>query len=245
MLQLFTLLNSGIVVMMGPCGFISVQLSIFHPDLETLISLFNISMGKWFWSLCPGPVPFLRWKMVGLIVGSVWFAVSVLRLFPSGVVNNLDSEYSARRLSVQVRKYVSVPALIVLLLFVSIVFLTSTVLLAICSILLLAICSIYSLVFWYNRFARVWYNCFASQLYSYMPLIFIEKDLMIFLTIFFSHILFILWGYTITIDGNIRKIIEMCSTMFRIRCTTFGWKFLVLLTHVWRLKFRIVYRVHI
>ena len=45
-------------------------------------------------------------------MGSVLFAVSVLRLFPRGVVICLDSDI---RLSIQVRKYFAVPALIVLL----------------------------------------------------------------------------------------------------------------------------------
>ena len=64
-----------------------------------------------------------------------------------GVVNDISSEYSARRFSIQVRKYFSVPTLIVLLAFCSILFLASTILLAICSILLLAVCSIFSLAF--------------------------------------------------------------------------------------------------
>ena len=77
--------------------------------------------------------------MVGWLVGSIQLAVSVLRLFPSGVIICLGSDI---RLSMQARKYFYFPALIVLLAFCSIILLTSTVLLAICSILLLAICSI-------------------------------------------------------------------------------------------------------
>ena len=80
--------------------------------------------------------------MVGRLVGFVQFEVSVLRLFPSVVVICL---YSSSRLLIQVRKSFAVPDLDFLLVFCSIVLLTSTVLLAICSILLLDICSIVSL----------------------------------------------------------------------------------------------------
>ena len=46
-------------------------------------------------------------------------------LIPNGVVNDLDSEYHACRFSIQVRKYVSVISLIILLAFFSIVSLIS------------------------------------------------------------------------------------------------------------------------
>ena len=73
----------------------------------------------------------------------------------------------------------------------------------------------------FNFFACVWYNCFAHN-YTLICLIYVERDLMIFLTIFLSAIFFLLWGYTIPINGNVFNVIEMCSTMFWIHCTTFG-----------------------
>ena len=130
MSQLFDLLDYGIVFKMGPCGFIPVQLSIFCPDLGLSIPLLKRSMGKWFRSFCPGLVAWLRWKVVGWLVGSIQLAVSVLRLFPSGVIICLGYDI---RLSMQARKYFSFPALIVLLTF--------------CSILLLAIFAIDLLTF--------------------------------------------------------------------------------------------------
>ena len=88
MLQLLSMLDPGIVVTMGLCGFISARLSIFHLYMGTLIPLLKIPMGKWLWSLFPGPVARLRRTMVGLIVGSIQFDFLELRLLPNGVVNN-------------------------------------------------------------------------------------------------------------------------------------------------------------
>ena len=147
--------------------------------------------------------------MVGWLVGFVRFDVSILRLFPSGVVIHTDS---AGRLLIQVRKYFSGPALIILLAICSIVLLTSTIFLQFFNF-------IDSNLF--NCFARVWYNCFARN-YNLIWLIFFERDITIFLNILISPILFLLWGYTITIDGNVHNVIEMCSTMLRICCTTLG-----------------------
>ena len=81
MLRLFTLLDSSIVVMMVPCGFIPVQLLTFCPDLGTPITLFKLLMEKKFRSLCYSPTDCLRWALVGWLVGSVRFAVSDLK-FP-------------------------------------------------------------------------------------------------------------------------------------------------------------------
>ena len=114
MSQLFSLLDSGIVVTMGPCGFIPVRLSILLLDLVTTIPLFKILMGKWFWSFCLGTVTCLRWIMVGWLVGFLQVTVSVLRTFPSGEVICL---YSDIRLSIQVRKPFPVPSLDFLLAF--------------------------------------------------------------------------------------------------------------------------------
>ena len=102
---------------MGPCGFIPVRLIIFRLYLGASIPLFKLLMGKWFRSLCTGLVDCLSYTMVYLIVVSVWLTVSVLKLFPSGVVIHLDY---ASILSTQLSKYFSVPALIVLLNFCSI-----------------------------------------------------------------------------------------------------------------------------
>ena len=152
MSKLFALLDSGIVVKMGPCGFIPVRLSIFRPYLGTSIPIFKILMGKWFRSFFTGSITCLRCTIVGWLLGSIRFNVLVLILFPSGVVVRI---YSSSILLIQVRKYFSVTTLIVLISFCSIVFLASTVLLVvclillftICSILFLAVCSIISLAF--------------------------------------------------------------------------------------------------
>ena len=74
----------------------------------------------------------------------------LLELFlPIGVVNNIDSDI---RLSIQVKKYSSVPALILLLAFCLIILLRSTFFLAMFSILLLAFVLM-----------------FRSELYFYFP----------------------------------------------------------------------------
>ena len=52
MSHLFDLLDSVIMVTMGTCGFISVGLLIFRPDLGTSIPLFKLPMGNWLRSLC-------------------------------------------------------------------------------------------------------------------------------------------------------------------------------------------------
>ena len=61
--------------------------------------------------------------------------------------------------------------------------------------------------------------CFAIIL---LCAFFVERDIMIFLTIFFSTILFLMWCYTITIKGEARNVIEMCSMLLRLCCTDFG-----------------------
>ena len=144
MSHLLALLEYGVVVMMGPCCFIPMWLSIFFPDMGTSIPLFKIPIGKWFRSLCPSLVACLRWTMVAWQVGSVQFTVSVLRLLPNVVVTCLDSDII---LSIQARKFFSVPSWIFLLAFYSMFLLTSTILLMICSILLFVISSIVSLLF--------------------------------------------------------------------------------------------------
>ena len=217
MSQFFAVLDAGIVVTMGPCGFIPAWLWIFRPYLGTPIPIFKLPIGKWFRSLCPCTVTWLRWVMVGWLVGSVWLAVSLLRLSPIGVVIRLDS---ASKLSMQARKYFALPALIILLTFFSIVFLASTVLLAICFILFLAICSI--LLFAIFRFFCL---CLDQLFWLHLVQLFCLQ-----LQSYFSH--FHWKGYydlprdiplsTITIDSNARNVIQMCSILFRIRCLTFG-----------------------
>ena len=86
-------------------------------------------------------------------------------------------------------------------------FLQLIVLLAIFSILLLvslAFCSTVLLAF---------FN-------TLICLIFIKRNLKIFLTIFFIPIFFLLWNYTINIDGNFCNIFEMYSDLFWIHCTS-------------------------
>ena len=73
----------------------------------------------------------------------------------------------------------------------------------------------------FNGFTRAWFNCFACN-YTLICLIFSEMDLTIFLTITLFPIFLLLWVYTITIDGNVCNIIEMCRIMFQICCTDFG-----------------------
>ena len=68
----------------------------------------------------------------------------------------------------------------------------------------------------FNCFARIWFNFFARN-YTLIFLIFAESDLKIFL----SPIFLLLWVYTITINGNVGNVIEMCRTLFWIRCTCF------------------------
>ena len=72
----------------------------------------------------------------------------------------------------------------------------------------------------FNFFARILYNIFAHT-YTFVCLILAERDLMIFLMILFSPFFLLIMGFTITIGGNVRNVIEMCSSMFRIRCMTF------------------------
>ena len=59
---------------------------------------------------------------------------------------------------------------------------------------------------WFNYFACFWFNFFAHN-YNLICLIFSERGLTIFMTISLSLILFLLWGYTITINDNVHNII--------------------------------------
>ena len=204
MLQLFTLLYSGIVVTMGPCGFIPVQLSIFSLCMEPLIPLFKLSTWNWFQSLRTGPVACLKWMIVDWIVVSVRLSVSYLIVFailtdpPISVVgNNIWASCSvtiiqflviifssgvaicdaSSRLSRRSKKYFAVTALIFLLIFL-------------------------------NIFACVLFNCFARN-YTIIFFIFSERNLMIFLAIFLSPIFSLLWGCTITIDVNGQYVFEI------------------------------------
>ena len=103
----------------------------------------------------------------------IWLAAFI----PNGVVNDLDSEYYACRLSIKVSKTFSVTNLIVLLSFCSIVFLASTVLIA-----------IYSK---FQFFCWLWYNFFA-RVYNIICLIVVERGIIIFLNILLTPILFLL-----------------------------------------------------
>ena len=64
---------------------------------------------------------------------------------------------------------------------------------------------------WSNCFARIWFNCFV-HIYTCICLIFVVR---FFLTTFF----FLLWSYTITIDGSVLNSFEICSVLFWICCT--------------------------
>ena len=130
----------------------------------------------------------------------IWYLVI---LFLIRVVVCLDS---ASILSMQVRKYFAVPALIILLTLCSIVLLPSNFSPMIWSIVLIVFSSIVSLAFSFDCFARVLFNCFACN-YTLFCLVFSERNLTIFLAIFLSPISFFLWGSTITINSNIRNVI--------------------------------------
>ena len=43
--------------------------------MGTSIKLFKLPTGKRLQSLCPGPVAWSKWAMVGWKLGSIWFAV--------------------------------------------------------------------------------------------------------------------------------------------------------------------------
>ena len=99
MLQLFAMLDFGIVVKMGPCGFIPVGLSIFCPYLGTPVPLSKLPRWKWFQSLCTRTFAWLKWTMVVGIVGSVKFTVLVLMgsWYPSSILQALLFKYLATR----------------------------------------------------------------------------------------------------------------------------------------------------
>ena len=78
MLKLLAPIESGTMVTMGPCGFISVWLSILCLGVGTSVPLFNLPRGKWFMLLCTGMVAWLKWNMFVWILGSVWFYVWVM-----------------------------------------------------------------------------------------------------------------------------------------------------------------------
>ena len=74
---------------------------------------------------------------------------------------------------------------------------------------------------WYSCFEIIWYNCFA-RVCALICLIFVERDIIIFLDISLSPILVRLWDYNITINGNFSNFIEIYITMWWIRWTNFG-----------------------
>ena len=233
------MLDSRMVVTMGTCGFIPVWLSIICPGLGTSIPLFKLPMEKWFRSLFLGLFTCLRCTVVIWIVGSVRFSVLFLSVFailthppislvgnsiwsgcsvpviwflviisPGEVVICLDC---ASIFSMQVSRRFAFPDLIVLLKFVQL-FLSRQLFRS----------QFFNFIArsWFNFIACVWFNCFARN-YTLIFLIFVKRDLTIFLKIFLSTIFFILQSYTITIDSKVWYNIEMCSTLFRIRFTSF------------------------
>ena len=46
MLHMFNFLDSGVVVTVGPCGFIPVRLSIFYPNLGKSVPLYKLPRGN-------------------------------------------------------------------------------------------------------------------------------------------------------------------------------------------------------
>ena len=134
-------------------------------------------------------------------MGYVELTVTDLRLFPSGVFVSI---YYPSSLLMQVKKYFAVTDLIVFSHFVQL---------------------FHSNQLFCSRFVKL----FCSRLVHFFPrnytlicLIFVEWDLMFFLTILLSPIVFLLWGYTISINSNFFNVIEMCSAMFWIWFMTFG-----------------------
>ena len=157
-------------------------------------------MGKWFRSLCPATVTCLRWTMVGWIVGSFQFSVSVLIVFailtdpPISVVgNNIWASCSlpviwllvilspigvvicldsSIILSMQARKYFTATAFTVMLTFAH----------------FFARVNCFARN-WFNFIARAWFNYFA-RICTLICLILLKRNMTIFLRILLSTIYF-------------------------------------------------------
>ena len=80
------------------------------------------------------------------------------------------------------------------------------------STVLLAFGSILLLIFWCNYFSRFLFNFFAcfnclDLNYAFILLLFVVSNMKIFLKIFLSTIIFLLWSYTITINCNVCNVL--------------------------------------
>ena len=71
----------------------------------------------------------------------------------------------------------------------------------------------------FNLMAFVLFNFFAHNFLS--TLVWLIFFIIICLLIFLTPSFFLLWDYTITINGNVINIFEMWSALFRTRCTYF------------------------
>ena len=76
----------------------------------------------------------------------------------------------------------------------------------------------------FNCFTRVLFNRFAcvnffACIHNLICLILAVRNIKIFLTIFLTPILFLLWDYIINIVINVRDVFEICSGLLCIHCT--------------------------
>ena len=191
MLQFFSLLDSGMVVTMSPCGFIPVWLSIFRPDMVTSIPPFKLLIYKWLQSLCPGTFFCLKFIMVGWIVGSARFAVSYLSLFailthpPISVVGN----------KIWAGCSITIIQFLVILFPGRVAIIDSSIRLS-GQVKKKSFCYRFNFFLTFIQFfACVCFNCSARN-YTLIFLIFVERNLTIFLEIFLSPIFFLCGGIT-------------------------------------------------
>ena len=70
-----------------------------------------------------------------------------------------------------------------------------------------AVTALISSQFLFIFFACVWFNCFDRN-YAITSLIFVERNLTIFLVIF-PFPIFFMWGYNISINDNVCNVFDM------------------------------------
>ena len=218
----FALLDSGIVFPMVPNGFVSLRVSILLPDLVTSIPLLKFLFGQWFHSLCSVPVTLLKWMMVGWIVGSIWFAVSDLSVStiltdpPISVVGN------------NIWPVCSIP----IIWFLVILFPSGVAIRDDSSKFsrkgrkYVSVTSLIVLLVFFKLFCLCLKQLFGTQSFSYFPLFF-ERNLKTFLTISFSPIFPLLYGYTISIDGNVHNFFEIkkCSVPYMLHVPFYNYQY--------------------
>ena len=98
----------------------------------------------------------------------------------------------------------------------------------------------------FNLIACGLLNCFARNLFNYVACVFLNALInpifvvRIYLKIFLTPILFLLWKYTVSTNGNVCNVFKMCSTLLRIHCTYFWF----LMTNINMFFHVSVYRAH-